>query len=74
MLDEYGGETWQREPHRVRLAVLKLAAGSMERLRREVESAKRDYRDVLAPAEYSGYTKRMFHLKELPQDEQRGDH
>jgi hypothetical protein len=28
MLDEYGGETWQRESHRVRLAVLKLAAGS----------------------------------------------
>jgi hypothetical protein len=70
MLDEYGTETWQREPHRVRLAALKLAAGSIERLRYQVEGAKRDYRDVLAPAEYPGYSKRMFRIRDLPQDEQ----
>jgi hypothetical protein len=35
-----------REANRVRVA-LKVAAGSTEGLRREIESAKRDYRDVL---------------------------
>jgi hypothetical protein len=29
-----------------------------------------DYRDVLGPAEYPGYTKRMFRIGELAQDEQ----
>jgi hypothetical protein len=70
MLDEYGAETWQREPHRVRLAALKLAAGDMKRLRYEIEGAKRDYRDVLGPAEYPGYTKRMFRIGKLAQHEQ----
>ncbi len=58
MLDEYGPDDWHREPERVRLAVLKLAAGNLERLRYELEGAKRDYRDVLSPAEYPGYTAR----------------
>ena len=70
MLDEYGKETWQREPHRVRLAALKLAAGDIKRLRYEIEGAKCDYRDVLGPAEYPGYTKRMFRIGELAQEEQ----
>jgi len=70
LLDQYGAEAWQREPDRVRLAALKLAAGSFEQLRYQVESAKRDYRDVLAPAEYPSYTQRMFRIAELPQNEQ----
>ena len=70
MLDEYGKEDWQREPHRVRLAALKLAAGDIKRLRYEIEGAKRDYRDVLGPAEYPGYAKHMFHIDKLAQDEQ----
>jgi len=70
MLEEYGKESWQREPHRVRLAALKLAAGDLQRLRDEVDAAKSDYREVLAPAEYPDYTKRMFRIEELPQDEQ----
>ena len=49
MLSEYGLEDWQLEADRVRLAVLKLAAGSIERLRYEIEGAKADYRDVLGP-------------------------
>lgn len=69
-LEEYGTETWQRETHRVRLAALKLAAGDLKRLRYEIEGAKRDYRDVLAPAEYPGYTKRMFRIGKLAPDEQ----
>ena len=70
MLDEYGTEKWQREADRVRLAVLKLAAGDMQRLRYELEGAKRDYRDVLGPAEYPGYTRRMFRIDKLPEAEQ----
>lgn len=71
LLDEYGTEDWRREPHRVRLAVLKLAAGNMDRLRYQIEGAKRDYRDVLGPAEYPGYGKRWFRIEELPPDERR---
>jgi hypothetical protein len=48
-LSEYG---WDREPHRVHLAILKLSVGSMEKLRENVRIASTDYRDVLAPAEY----------------------
>ena len=71
MLDEYGKESWQREVHRVRLAVLKLAAGDIVRLRHEIEGAKRDYRDVLGPAEYPGYGKRMFRIDKLAPEEQK---
>ena len=70
MLDEYGRETWQREAHRVRLAALKLAAGSVDRLRYQLEGAKCDYRDVLAPAEYPGYCRRVHRPGELPSDEE----
>ena len=66
VLDEYE----DRERERVQLAVLKLAGGSMERLRYEIEGAKRDYRDVLGPAEYPGYTKKMFRMSKLPAKEQ----
>lgn len=55
LLNEYGSENWQRERHRVRLAVLKLASGNFEDLRRSIEAAKSDYRDVLAWAEYPAY-------------------
>jgi hypothetical protein len=44
-----------RESHRVRLAVLKLAAGNTDQVRRLVECAKRDYRDVISWAEYPAY-------------------
>ena len=72
MLDEYGTEDGERESHRVRLAVLKLAAGDITRLRYELEGAKRDYRDVLGPAEYPGYTRHMFRIEKLtPDDQQR---
>ena len=69
MLNEYGGEDWHSEPERVRAAALKLAAGSIEELRGHIECAKMDYRDVLAPAEYPGYTKYWFRINKLPADE-----
>jgi hypothetical protein len=49
-LDKYdmGG----RPSPRVQLAALKLANGSLQELRACLELARRDYRDVLVPAEY----------------------
>jgi hypothetical protein len=55
ILDEYGAEDWHREAERVRMAALKLARGDLERLRAAIATAKCDYRDVLAPAEYPEY-------------------
>ena len=60
-----------REPVRVQLAALKLANGSLEKLRTHIEVAKRDYRDVLAAAEYPSYFKIGFRVRELPDDERR---
>jgi hypothetical protein len=55
LLNTYGAESWQREAPRVRAAILKLADGDIEHLRRELDVAKRDYRDVLVGAEYLAY-------------------
>jgi hypothetical protein len=57
LLGEYGAKDWHREIDRVRLAVLKLAAGSIDRLRTALETANADYRDVLAAAEYPEYSR-----------------
>jgi hypothetical protein len=70
MLDEYGKESWHRETHRVRVAALKLSAGSIERLRYEINGAKCDYRDVLAAAEYPEYLRRVPGPGQLPVDEE----
>jgi len=53
ILARYGAEretVWGRR--RVQLAVLKLCDGDLEKLARYVEMANRDYRDVVAYAEY----------------------
>jgi hypothetical protein len=47
---------------RVQLAALKLANGSLEQLRACLETATRDYRDVLVPAEYPEYSRIVFRL------------
>jgi hypothetical protein len=51
LLDSYGVKSYQRERERVQLDILKLSAGSEEKLREFVKVAKRDYRDVLFWAE-----------------------
>lgn len=51
-LDSYGVETYEQESARVQLAILKLSAGRLDRLSSAVTSAKSDWRDVLAWAEY----------------------
>ena len=58
MPNEYGVETWHREANRVKAAVLKLANGNLDALRRHVDVAKRDYRDALLAAEYPEYWQR----------------
>jgi hypothetical protein len=55
LLHRYGGESWHREPLRVRMACLKIADGNVPALHQAVEVACRDYRDVLATAEYRHY-------------------
>ena len=44
-MDKFGLE-------RVRFAVLKLSSGNLEKLRREVEEAKKDWRDTLMAADF----------------------
>src|SRR5712692_9366004 len=51
LLDSYGVESYERERERVQLDILKLSAGSEEKVREFVAVAKRDYRDVLFWAE-----------------------
>ena len=51
-LAEYGVATYEREVLRVRLAILRLSAGQLDRVRELVGLAKRDYRDVLMWAEF----------------------
>src|SRR5579862_9863974 len=54
-LKKYGKKDWHREVPRVRLAILKLAYGSREKLREAIAMADQDYRDVLSYAEYPSY-------------------
>ncbi|MCK5351268.1 hypothetical protein KAJ77_01745 [bacterium] len=52
ILGQYGSGDFQREGDRVRMAILKLAGRSPEQIRYYTLMACRDYRDVLAGAEY----------------------
>jgi hypothetical protein len=51
VLDEYGAERHEREVDRVKLAILRISAGDMDKLSYWVRIAKVDYRDVLAAEE-----------------------
>jgi hypothetical protein len=52
LLNQYGTESWESGRARVQLAILKLSEGNVDRLPELVRMAKRDWRDVLAYAEY----------------------
>jgi len=70
ILHQYGSEKWHREGWRVKAAVLKLANGKLQALRKAMEAAKRDYRDVLLPAEYPEYgRRRITSVRKLEGDE-----
>lgn len=60
ILDAYGKEDYEREKKRVQLAILKLCEGDLEKLKKMVEWAKVDYRDVFCPAEYPKQSSRGF--------------
>ena len=47
LLDRYGVEPYERERHRVQLAIVKLSEGDEVKLRYFLGVAKQDYRDVL---------------------------
>jgi hypothetical protein len=51
-LRRYGTESYENEPTRVRLAVLKISGGDLDLIRKNIATAKQDYRDILAYAEY----------------------
>lgn len=57
ILDRYGANEWEPERDRVQLAVLKLAAGDFQALELHIETACRDYRDVLSSAEYPAFSR-----------------
>ena len=48
ILDEYGSQSYELEPDRVKCAILELSKGNLEKLRYFVKIAKTDYRDILA--------------------------
>lgn len=57
LLDEFGGDWSPNKPHRVHLAILKLADGDSSKVRRCVDLARSDFRDAIAGAEYPGFMK-----------------
>lgn len=71
MLKECGINMAQTGAARVRLAALKVANGSVQKLRSCIDSAKRDYRDALVAAEYPSYFMIGFRGQKLPEKEQR---
>ncbi len=55
ILGQYGHEGFHPEKDRVRMAILKLAGRDPDRIRYFTLQACRDYRDVLAGAEYPNH-------------------
>jgi hypothetical protein len=55
LLNQYKERCGPVPPPRVHLAVLKLSAGSVQKVAKYVQDAVVDYRDVLAWAEYPRY-------------------
>ena len=60
----------RRECPRVQLAALKLANGDLAALRKHINTAVQDFRDVVALAEYPEYSKQAFHVRKFPSAEQ----
>jgi len=71
MLKECGLDASQKGAARVQLAALRLANGSVQKLRSSVDLARRDDRDVLSVAEYPAYLKIAFGGQKLPEKERR---
>jgi len=59
ILDEFAKQSPGEPSARVRLAILKLANGDLDRLTDATKTAIEDYRDVLAAAEYPRYCREV---------------
>ena len=53
LLLSYGEQALENEAERVRLDILNLCCGEVERVQELVKMAKRDYRDLIVAAEYT---------------------
>jgi hypothetical protein len=53
----YGTEKHEREPDRVKIAILRLAGTEIDKIRKYTQLAKEDYRDILSWAEYPRQSK-----------------
>ena len=67
IVSEYSSP-WESSIPRVQLAALKLADAHLDSLRRYIDAAKQDYRDVLVPAEYPKYWKATSRRRGLPKN------
>jgi hypothetical protein len=67
ILGRYGVAGWQQEKNRVRLAILKLAGSNIEMIQYFTMQACRDYRDILAMAEYPNQTANPYIMKNDPE-------
>jgi hypothetical protein len=68
-LNRYNANGTDRTAARVQLAALKLAAGDIERLQSAINDANRDFRDVIAAAEYPEYCRLVRPSSGLSADE-----
>ncbi len=59
ILEEFGKQDRNCPSPRVRVAILKLANGDLDRLLNETKNAIEDYRDVLSEAEYPRYSREV---------------
>lgn len=70
VLKDYG---LQRERSRVELAALKLENGDLAALRKHINTAIQDFRDVVAPAEYPEYSRKVAgRVRKPPVEEEQG--
>jgi hypothetical protein len=65
----YGKKDYERDHDRVRLAALKIADGDVHSLKQAINSARGDYRDVIAWAEYPNEMDRMIGRNKLTRRE-----
>jgi hypothetical protein len=58
-----------REKDRVMLACMKVAAGDVQKLKRNLNEAAGYYREILGEAEYPFYVKKIFRIDKLNEKE-----
>lgn len=69
ILDQYGIEQHEVSRERVQLAALRLCQGNEEKLRKHIEHARIDRRDIVRIAEEPNLTKLFVNLPNMKEDE-----